>query len=198
MKAFIGLMAALLAAALLVACGSPNGSTEAGGGSGGTGGSGTSVPGSEPEDPDSPTSDDAYDRDKDCPEDSGGQGDDPDEPVQQMPCPDPEPPGGAKFEIVEPYDGPVDQAIPVAWERSRARGSDDRSFLLIYWSGVEPCHVLDRVEVEERADEVVATIYEGAASDQQNVACIEIAMQKAVRITLDEPLGERKLVDGAD
>jgi len=195
MKTLTALIAAVLVAVLLAACGNPDNSTEAGGGSGD---SGTSVPGNTPSDPDSPTSDDAYRRDKDCPEISAGQGDDADGPVLQKPCPDPKPPGGAKFEVVEPYDGPVDQAQPIAWERSRARGSDDRTFLLVYWSGVEPCYVLDRVEVTEKAGKVVATIFEGAAGDQQNVACIEIAVQKAVVITLDEPLGERKLVDGAD
>lgn len=194
MKTRTALIAALLAAALLAACGSPDNSSEAGGGSGG---SDTSVPGTEPDDPDSPTSDDAYRR-NDCPEVSTPPGDDPDEPVLQRPCPNPEPPGGAKFEIVERYDGPVENARPIPWERSRARGSDDRTFLLIYWSGVEPCTVLDRVEVTEKAGKVVATIFEGSAGDQQNVACIEIAVQKAVEITLDAPLGERKLVDGAD
>jgi hypothetical protein len=194
MKTLTALIAALLAAALLTACGSPDDSTETGGGSGG---SDTSVPNTEPEDPDSPTRDDAYRRD-DCPDVSSGQGDDAEEPALQRPCPNPKPPGGAKFEIVEPYDGGVDLPRPIPWDRSRARGSDDRTFLLIYWSGVEPCNVLDRVEIEESSGKVVATIFEGSAADQQNVACIEIAMLKAVEITLDEPLGERKLVDGAD
>jgi hypothetical protein len=195
MKTLTALLAALVAAALLLAaCGNPDGSTEAGG-SGDSGAS--SVPGSTP-DPDAPTSDDAYSRDDDCPDVSSGEGESPDEPVMRKPCPNQKPPGGARFELAEPYDGPVDQVRPIPWERSRARGSDDRTFLLIYWSGVEPCNVLDRVEVEEQAGKVVATIYEGAAGDQQNVACIEIAVQKAAVITLDEPLGERELVDGAD
>jgi hypothetical protein len=195
MKTITALLAALLAAALLVACGSPDNSSEAGGGSGDAG---SSAPGNEPEDPDSPTSDDPYSRDKDCGDVTGGQGDDPDEPVMQEPCPNQTPPGGAKFELVVPYEGPVEGVRAIPWERSRASGSDDRTFLLIYWSGVEPCNVLDRVEIKEAADKVVATIYEGAAADQQNVACIEIAVQKAVEITLDEPLGERQLVNGAN
>jgi hypothetical protein len=194
MKTLTALLAALVAAALLAACGNPDGSTEAGGGSGD---SATSVPGNTP-DPDAPTSDDAYSRDDNCPEVSSGQGESPDEPVLRKPCPNQKPPSGGRFELAEPYDGPIEQVRPVPWERSRARGSDDRTFLLIYWSGVEPCNVLDRVEVEEEAGKVTATIYEGAAADQQNVACIEIGVQKAVVITLDEPLGERDLVDGAD
>ena len=182
-----------MAFTLIAACGSPDGSTTAGGDD-----PGTSVPGSTPADPDAPTSDDPYDRGDDCPEPSPEPGASPDEPVTRGPCPNPEPPGGAGFEIAEPYDGPTTGVRAVQWQRSRARGADDRSFLLIYWSGVEPCNVLDRVEVEENADEVVATIYEGSAADQQNVACIEIGVKKAVRITLDAPLGDRDLIDGAD
>ena len=193
MKTLTALIAALLAATLLAACGSPD-STQAGGGSGD---SDTSVPGTEPEDPDSPTSDDDRRRD-DCPDAATPPGDDPEEPILQRPCPNPKAPGGAKFEVVKPYDGGVDQSRAIPWERSRARGTDDSEFLLIYWSGVEPCNVLDRVEVTEKPGRVVATIFEGSAADQQNVACIEIAMQKAVVITLDEPLGERKLIDGAE
>lgn len=192
MKTLTAWAAILVTAGLFAACGTPDGSTEAGGDPGNA----TAVPGTTPSDPDSPTNDDPYSR-GDCPGDPSTD-QDPDEPVMRKPCPNQKTPGGARYELAEPYDGPVEGARPMTWERVRAKGSDDRTFLFLYWSGVEPCNVLDRVEVDEGADEVVVTIFEGTAGDQQNVVCIEIGVHKAVEITLEEPLGDRELVDGAD
>ena len=41
------------------------------------------------------------------------------------------------------------------------------------------------------------TLFEGHAPGAGNVACIEIAQLKAVRILLDRPVNDRELVDGA-
>jgi hypothetical protein len=189
------LAAILTTLVLFAACGSPD-STEAGSGGSGGGSSGNpgagTTPGSE-----SPVDDDVYDRDKDCePGVMVEEGDDPDDAVTHQPCPTEPVPGKPKYELVEPFEGETTNVRPVRWERALP-GDDKRTFLLVYWSGVEPCNVLDRVEVTERANEVVATIYEGASAEKSDVVCIEIAVQKAVEITLDEPLGDRKLVDGA-
>jgi hypothetical protein len=64
-------------------------------------------------------------------------------------------------------------------------------------SGIAPCSVLDHVDVEDRPDAVIITLFEGHAPGAGNVACIEIAQLKAVRILLDRPVSHRELVDGA-
>ncbi|RBQ22180.1 hypothetical protein DP939_03025 [Spongiactinospora rosea] len=98
-------------------------------------------------------------------------------------------------EPVEPKGDTIDPR-PVPWISATPEAGGER-LRLVWWSGVEPCRTLDRVEVEESAAEVKATIYEGPARDAQNVACIEIAVQKTTTVTLKAPLGDRKVVDGA-
>lgn len=102
---------------------------------------------------------------------------------------------GPGYEIVEPRPGmhevgarPFERVVP---------GEDGRRLTVIFWSGVEPCHVLDRVEVQESAAKVTITLYEGSAPKARNTACIEIAVKKAVEVELDGPLAGRKVIDGA-
>lgn len=64
-------------------------------------------------------------------------------------------------------------------------------------SGIAPCSVLDHVDVEHAPEAVTITLFEGHAPDAGDVACIEIAQLKSVRILLDRPLNDRELVDGA-
>ncbi len=74
---------------------------------------------------------------------------------------------------------------------------DGAAVKLFWWSGVEPCNVLDRVEVEYTDEAVTMTLFEGHTETEEDVACIEIAMKKATIVELDEPLGDREIVDGA-
>jgi hypothetical protein len=53
-----------------------------------------------------------------------------------------------------------------------------------WYSGVEPCYVLDSVRVDEGASEFVLTVIEGTSDP--NAACIEIAMYKATIVDLGE------------
>ena len=53
---------------------------------------------------------------------------------------------------------------------------------LTWWSGVEPCSVLDSVGVETAGGHIRLTIREGA--DRRDVACIDIAMLKATMVDL--------------
>jgi hypothetical protein len=128
----------------------------------------------------------------------------PDEPVTSTPCPlGPEdsdgvcgPRGGdsgPRYQIVTPRPGMAD-LHPVGWHRATARGA---TVLVRFWSGVEPCYVLDHVEVVESSRRVVITLYEGHDPHAGDVACIEIAQLKAVEVQLDRPLGDRRLVDGS-
>lgn len=114
---------------------------------------------------------------------TSGPGDDP-----SQPAPDPTP------SYTEPQPGQLD-VRPIAWE-SYNIGSDDRLYVS-YWSGVEPCYVLDRVEVEYLPKKVFITLFEGHSPADEDTACIEIAMLKTTIVELDEPLGDRKVLDGA-
>ena len=78
----------------------------------------------------------------------------------------------------------------------RAMLNDDGTVTILFTSGVEPCAVLDHVDVDE-GDAVTITLYEGHDPDAGDVACIEIAVLKSVTITLDHPLDGRGIVDGA-
>ena len=72
---------------------------------------------------------------------------------------------------------------------------DERTLLVKYYGGVEECYGLDRVDVQYGRDEITVTVYEGRVPGAD--VCIEIAVYKAVRVNLDEPLGGRKIVDGS-
>jgi hypothetical protein len=106
-----------------------------------------------------------------------------------------EPPEPPDRRLVEPQDGQVDLR-PIAWTRARV-ARDDRTVTIDFASGIAPCSVLDHVDVEDHPDAVTITLFEGHAPGAGNVACIEIAQLKAVRILLDRPVNDRELVDGA-
>ncbi len=76
-------------------------------------------------------------------------------------------------------------------------GNDDVTVTIDFVSGVEPCYVLDRVDVAYGADTVTIALFEGHDPDQPDAVCIEIGVFKRVVITLDEPLAGRTIVDGA-
>jgi hypothetical protein len=80
---------------------------------------------------------------------------------------------------------------------SATPSADGRSLRLVWWSGVEPCTVLDRVEVAESTDKVVVTLYEGQDRRHPDAVCIAMAIQKTTTVTLSAPLGSRRVVDGA-
>lgn len=74
---------------------------------------------------------------------------------------------------------------PVGATRIEAQVNARRVVLrLTWWSGVEPCSVLDSVGVTRTGNDIVLTIREGA--DQLGVACIELAMLKATIVDLGE------------
>ncbi len=75
-------------------------------------------------------------------------------------------------------------------------GDDDLTVTIDFVSGVEPCSVLDHVAVSYGADAVTITLFEGYDAAAGHVACIDIGVFKRVVLTLDEPLGDRTIVDG--
>ena len=104
-----------------------------------------------------------------------------------------EPPGAPQ--VVVPTPGMAD-VRPRPFDTATA-GVDGTSVTIDFVSGVEPCYVLDHVEVAYGADDVTITLFEGHDPTAGDVACIEIGVSKQVIVTLDEPLGDRAIVDGA-
>jgi hypothetical protein len=113
-------------------------------------------------------------------------------------CPDPGPvppdwgdPSAAT--PVEPRPGMTDVRARMF---DRAIVNDDGTVTILFTSGVEPCAVLDHIDVAYDDDAVTVTLFEGRDASAGDVACIEIAVQKSVTITLDQPLDGRPIVDG--
>ena len=104
-------------------------------------------------------------------------------------------PGTGEPQIVEPTPG-MDHVGQTAFDTAMI-GADDTTLTIVFWSGVEPCYVLDHVSVSYGADAVTVTLFQGSDPNADDVACIAIALQKQVSITLDEPLAGRAIVDGA-
>ncbi|MEU4408326.1 hypothetical protein AB0F88_27725 [Streptosporangium sp. NPDC023963] len=118
----------------------------------------------------------------------------PSEPASHSVAPRSEPTSGAP-KPTRP-EGHTDNPRKVRWLKAKP-SKDGRSLRVTWWSGVEPCNVLDRVTVRETSKRVTVTLWEGPSSKVQNVACIEIAIQKVTTVKLKKPLGARKVVDGA-
>ena len=95
-------------------------------------------------------------------------------------------PGGADGgpQWVVPRPGTIDPH-PVAVETLEAR-VDGRAVVVVatWWSGVEPCNVLDSVEVLRNGNDFTIGITEGAGD--ADAICIELAVQKATSIELGE------------
>jgi len=74
---------------------------------------------------------------------------------------------------------------------------DARHLAINYAIGVPQCYgTIREPAVVERDDAVVVTLSR-VPPRNQNLACIEIANRKSVTVTLSEPLGDRRVVDGS-
>lgn len=127
--------------------------------------------------------------------DTGASTTDPDEPISGLPG---EPPGElGEPELVEPQPGAVDPT-PIPFESAEPERDDEASLRVRYTTGVPPCTVLDRVEVDETDGSVTLTVYVGADPDMSPAqVCIELAREYETIVELGEPLGDREVVDGA-
>lgn len=102
-------------------------------------------------------------------------------------------PDGAQ--LVVPRPG-MENVHPIPWDSYRV--INPRTVRIFFWTGVEPCNVLDHVNVRYLDRQVRVTLFSGndpAAGD--DVACIEIAVLKAVDVHLSQPLRGRPVVDGS-
>ena len=118
----------------------------------------------------------------------------PDATVATVPC-IPGPQRRPQPLIIVPRSG-MANIRPIAFTSAAVR-SDDRTVDVRFWSGVEPCSVLDHVEVAYGTDAVTITLFEGSDPSAGMVACPEIAMLKQVTVQLDQALAGRRIVDGA-
>lgn len=117
---------------------------------------------------------------------------DPEQPVTSVPSQRADVPSASPSYTV-PQPGQAD-VRPIAWD-SYNIGSDGNIYIS-YWSGVEPCYVLDRVDVDYGRKKITVTLFEGHTESDEDVACIEIAVLKTTVIEPAEPVGERLVVDG--
>jgi hypothetical protein len=127
-----------------------------------------------------------------CAQSSTGSGSSPpDTPVTGSPSQ-----GGSmptpKPQRVRPRPGLVD-AHPVSWNTVEV--VDQTTIDVLFYGGVEECYGLDHIDVKFSNDAVTVTLFEGRVPGAG--VCIEMAMFKVTRVTLDEPLNGRKIVDGA-
>jgi hypothetical protein len=76
-------------------------------------------------------------------------------------------------------------------------GDDGVTVTVTYWTGIEPCAVLDHVDVAYGTSAVTVTLFVGSDPIAGNVACAEIAVLRSTTFTLNEPLAGRSIVDGA-
>jgi len=123
-----------------------------------------------------------------------GSGTSPDGTVSSAPCipgPMPKP----RPLIVVPRPGMAD-VRPTAFTSATVL-PDDRTVDVRFWSGIEPCSVLDHVDVAYGSDAVTITLFQGSDPSAGLVACPEIAVLKQVTVTLDQDLVGRRIVDGA-
>jgi hypothetical protein len=97
--------------------------------------------------------------------------------------------------IVVPRSG-MANIRPIAFTSAAVR-SDDRTVDVRFWSGVEPCSVLDHVDVAYGTDAVTITLFDGCDPSSGMVACPDLAMLKQVTVQLDQGLAGRRIVDGA-
>jgi ABC-type transport system substrate-binding protein len=114
----------------------------------------------------------------------GASPSDPDTSVGGSSDPGPGDPGSGQPALVIPKPGQQNlRPLPAGKLEATV---DGRRVLVkaTWWSGVEPCNVLDSVKVERLAEDIAITIIEGTSDP--NAMCIEIATEKATIIDLGE------------
>jgi hypothetical protein len=123
--------------------------------------------------------------------------DSPDDPVATPVTPGTQPPAWDDPSAATPVETRPGMADVRARGFDRSTVNDDGTVTILFVSGVEPCAVLDHVQVDDTDDAVTVTLFEGHDPSAGDVACIEIGVLKSVTITLDQPLDGRPIVDGA-
>jgi hypothetical protein len=109
---------------------------------------------------------------------------DPDTPIGGPVDPGPVDPGLGQPTLVIPRPGQLDTRVVGA---ARLEPAVDGHHVLIrvtWWSGVEPCNVLDSVKVDRSGTAITIQLIEGTGD--RSAMCIEIAQEKATIVDLGE------------
>jgi hypothetical protein len=114
----------------------------------------------------------------------------PDDPVTSSPT-SPGPVPSPTPRLLEPEPGLV-QVRPQPWDSSEVLGP--RTVQVTFIGGVEECYGLDRVEVREGPRRVVISVFVGWKPEAE--VCIDLGEFQAARVTLEESVGDREIVDG--
>lgn len=92
------------------------------------------------------------------------------------------------------YQGTLRALGSVPWQEARRVG--DVALDILYFGSPVECRRLANVRVAETPDHVTITVYEGMVPAKTGEVCPAIAESARVRVTLTEPLGSRRLLDG--
>lgn len=92
------------------------------------------------------------------------------------------------------YEGALRAVGSVPWQE--ARRVDDAALDILYFGSPVECRRLANVRVAETPDHVTITVYEGMVPAKAGEVCPAIAESARVRVTLTEPVGTRRLLDG--
>lgn len=131
---------------------------------------------------------------KTCGAISAGQG--ADATVSSEPCQPPSiGPIRPRPQLVAPRAG-MTGVRPITFDSATVR-PDGRTVDVRFWSGIEPCSVLDHVDVSYGSDTVTITLFEGSDPSAGMVACSDIAVLDQVTVPLDQEVAHRTIVDGA-
>lgn len=83
---------------------------------------------------------------------------------------------------------------------SAARSGSGRNVEILFTTGEEPCGILQRIETTEAEDSIYVSVFLGtdpAAFSNGNVTCPDIGVPATAKVELRQPLGNRRVVDGA-
>lgn len=99
---------------------------------------------------------------------------------------------GAK--LVTPEPG-MDNVHSVAW--SYAELVSKRTVRVYYYSGIEPCTVLDHTSVSYSAEKISISLFAGSDPSAGQVMCAALARATAVDVTLTQDPAGRTFVDAS-
>ena len=118
---------------------------------------------------------------------------DPDSPVSSSP----DPGGGGTDDMkamrVMAQQGLVD-AAPHRYEKVEVVDSG-RALDIYFWDGIEECTGVDHAHMTYEPDRIMVYLFTGRNPEAE--VCTEQAVYKVFTVELDEPIDDRKLVDGA-
>lgn len=87
----------------------------------------------------------------------------------------------------------MDNVHPATWENYERL--DSHTVRIYFYSGVEPCSVLDSVRVSYSESEIEVGLFVGSDPEARGMACIMIAEYKATDVHLSQPIGTREITD---